>query len=221
MAAILLAGPLTRFGFCHFRTGFSVLRWGAYGGCAGAVVSLLGLLGGGRRRAAAILGAGIGFAALTIPWSFLRNAKAYPPIHDISTDGDNPPRFAVVLPLRKDAPNTAEPADAGVRALQKSAYPDLRPLSLTAPATEVFPKALEAAEEMGWEIVSADTAAGRIEATDTTFWFGFKDDVVIRVAARGGESVVDVRSVSRVGKGDVGANARRIRRYRERLTGRF
>jgi uncharacterized protein (DUF1499 family) len=66
---------------------------------------------------------------------------------------------------------------------------------------------------MGWEIVAADAAAGRIEATDTTFWFGFKDDVVIRVEADGAGSRIDVRSVSRVGVGDVGANARRIRAY--------
>ncbi|MEX2241047.1 MAG: DUF1499 domain-containing protein [Burkholderiales bacterium] len=66
---------------------------------------------------------------------------------------------------------------------------------------------------MGWEIVATDAAAGRIEATDTTFWFGFKDDVVIRVEGDGAGSRVDVRSVSRVGVGDVGANAKRIRAY--------
>jgi len=83
---------------------------------------------------------------------------------------------------------------------------------IVAPA-DAFKRALQAARDMGWEVVAADAAAGRIEATDTTFWFGFKDDVVIRVEADGTGSRVDVRSVSRVGVGDVGANAKRIRAY--------
>jgi uncharacterized protein (DUF1499 family) len=66
---------------------------------------------------------------------------------------------------------------------------------------------------MGWELVASDSAAGRIEATATTPWFGFKDDVVVRVRPDGSGSRIDVRSVSRVGKSDVGANAKRIRTY--------
>ncbi|MGH8720432.1 MAG: DUF1499 domain-containing protein, partial [Burkholderiales bacterium] len=81
-----------------------------------------------------------------------------------------------------------------------------------APA-EAFKRALQAARDLGWEIVAAEGVAGRIEATDSTFWFGFKDDVVIRVEADGAGSRIDVRSVSRVGVGDVGANAKRIRAY--------
>jgi len=73
---------------------------------------------------------------------------------------------------------------------------------------------------MGWDLVAADATAGRIEATDTTFWFGFKDDVVIRVRPAHGGSRVDVRSLSRVGVGvgDVGTNAKRIRAYLDVLT---
>jgi uncharacterized protein (DUF1499 family) len=70
---------------------------------------------------------------------------------------------------------------------------------------------------MGWEIVAADPATGRIEATATTFWYGFKDDVVVRVGAGNGGSVIDVRSKSRVGRSDLGANASRIRTYLEAL----
>ena len=84
---------------------------------------------------------------------------------------------------------------------------------MDATPADAFKRALQAARDMGWEIVAADAAAGRIEATDTTFWFGFKDDVVIRVEADGAGSRVDLRSVSRVGVGDVGANAARIRAY--------
>ena len=70
---------------------------------------------------------------------------------------------------------------------------------------------------MGWEIVASDPAQGRIEATATTFWFGFKDDIVVRLAAEGTGSRVDVRSLSRIGSSDVGANAQRIRAYLEKV----
>ena len=75
-----------------------------------------------------------------------------------------------------------------------------------------------AAVELGWEIVAAEPDRGRIEATATTFWFRFKDDVVIRLTPRGYGTYVDVRSKSRIGGGDMGANANRIRRFLQRLT---
>ena len=70
---------------------------------------------------------------------------------------------------------------------------------------------------MGWEIVASDPKSLRIEATDTTPWFGFKDDVVVRLANSPSGSKIDVRSVSRVGKSDVGTNARRIKAYLDRV----
>jgi len=89
---------------------------------------------------------------------------------------------------------------------------------LNRPPDRAFDLALAALHEMGWDLVAADATAGRIEATDTTFWFGFKDDVVIRVRPADGGSRVDVRSLSRVGVGDVGTNAKRIRAYLDVLT---
>jgi uncharacterized protein (DUF1499 family) len=100
---------------------------------------------------------------------------------------------------------------------QRGAYPDLQPMILKVAPPEAFDRALAAVREMGWELVAADAAAGRIEATDTTFWFGFKDDVVIRVRPADGGSRVDVRSLSRVGGGDAGTNAKRIRAYLDAL----
>jgi uncharacterized protein (DUF1499 family) len=96
---------------------------------------------------------------------------------------------------------------------QRRAYPDIQPLILPVPSGDAFAKARAAAQAMGWEIASADPAAGRIEAVATTFWFGFKDDVTVRVTPQGAASRIDVRSRSRVGRGDAGANAERIRRY--------
>jgi len=118
-----------------------------------------------------------------------------------------------VLPLREDAPNSAEYAGDSIAVLQRAAYPDVQPVQLTEAPGVAYTRALRAAESMGWTIVAADSLEGRIEATATTTWFGFKDDVVIRLRAEGAGTRLDVRSVSRVGRSDVGANAARIRAY--------
>jgi len=100
---------------------------------------------------------------------------------------------------------------------QLAGYPELRPALLSASVPAAFDTALAAARQMGWDIVATDPAAGRFEATATTPWFGFKDDIVVRVTPRESGSRVDVRSLSRVGRGDLGANARRIRDYVAKL----
>jgi hypothetical protein len=151
--------------------------------------------------------------AAGVPWYWQRRAREVPPIHDISTDTADPPEFVAILPLRADAPNPAEYGGPAIAAAQQQAYPDLQPLALPRPPEAVFGRAVEAARRAGWEIVASDSAAGRIEATATTGWFGFKDDVVVRIRPANEGSRVDVRSVSRVGRSDVGTNARRIRAY--------
>ena len=140
------------------------------------------------------------------------NTARHSPIHDVSTDRDNPPQFVAVLPLRAaaKAANSTD-YDAKTAELQKETYPDIGPLHLDVPPAQAFDRAAAAAREMKWDIVATDPAQGRIEATATTFWFGFKDDVVVRIAADGSGSRVDVRSLSRIGKSDVGANAKRVR----------
>lgn len=162
---------------------------------------------------ALVLGLGVAF----VPWNNLRQAKTVPPIHDISTDTTNPPAFVAILPLRAKAPNQAAYGGPEVARQQVQAYPDIRPYLTKEAPRQAFDRALRAARAMGWQIVASDPASGRIEATDTTVWFGFKDDVVIRVAPATHGSRIDVRSVSRVGKSDVGTNARRVRAYLQRL----
>jgi uncharacterized protein (DUF1499 family) len=159
-----------------------------------------------------------GLLVAGIPWQLKLTAQRVPPIHDITTDTENPPAFVAVVPLRKDAPNPADYGGSETAAQQLAAYPDVKPVLLTVSPEQAFVKALAAAGDMGWEIVEAKSTEGRIEATDTTFWFGFKDDVVVRIRAADHGSRIDVRSVSRVGKSDVGTNAKRIRAYLERLT---
>jgi uncharacterized protein (DUF1499 family) len=220
-AALLLAsGPGARFGLWPFQTGFTLLRWAVYLALAaialalgGAFVATVRAGQAGALAAAFVVAAGV----VAVPAYWLYLARSVPPIHDISTDLDDPPAFVAVVPLRADAPNPVEHGGAAVADAQRQGYPDLAPLRVAAAPAEAFAWALEAARAMGWEIVAHDAAAGRIEATDTTFWFGFRDDVVIRVGADGPGTRIDVRSKSRVGRSDVGTNAKRIRAYLGRV----
>lgn len=219
---LLMAGPGVRAGWWEFSTGFQLMRWAAFTGLAAASLAVVLVLVPRIRRTglpALVFALVLGLLVAFIPWQGLRQARSVPAIHDITTDTAQPPEFVAILPLRADAPNSAEYAGEEIATEQVKAYPDIIPLTLEVTPQVAFARALEAAEQMGWQIVEADPAQGRIEATDTTFWFGFKDDVVVRVSAYGDGSRVDVRSVSRVGKSDVGANAKRIRRYLERVEG--
>jgi uncharacterized protein (DUF1499 family) len=219
---LLMAGPGTRLEWWHFRTGLQMLRWAAYLGLAGTVLAIALLLIPRQRRAgigSPLLAAVLGIAVAAVPFTFMRQARSVPPIHDISTDMQRPPEFVAVLPLRADAPNPVGYGGEEIAQQQRAAYPDLQPRHLDAAPAAAFDRALQAARAMGWEIVAAEPAAGRIEATDTTFWFGFKDDVVIRIEPDGAGSRLDVRSKSRVGGSDVGANAARIRAFLAALEG--
>jgi len=222
VALVLLAA--SGFGYRSelwtLRTAFSMLRWGAYLGVVAAIVALIGMLTTrpvGRASAPFAVALLLALVAAGLPWSWKQKAGNVPPIHDITTDTQDPPTFVAVLPLRATARNSATYAGDSIAVQQRAAYPDVIPVQLAIPPAQAFGRAREAAESMGWEMVAADSSAGRIEATATTRWFGFKDDVVIRVRPAGVGSRVDVRSVSRVGGSDVGANAERIRAYVQRL----
>jgi uncharacterized protein (DUF1499 family) len=155
-----------------------------------------------------------------IPTTFQPSeGETYPPIHDVSIDLADIPQYLAVLPLRAQAPNSVVYGDSPNMTpernaeLQREAYPDLIPKVYEEGRQAMFERALAAVDAMGWELVDANASEGRIEATATTFWLRFKDDVVIRIRAQGDGSVVDARSLSRVGGGDVGANAKRLRRF--------
>ena len=195
-----------------------ILKWGAYSAAIAGILSLGGGLWAsmsGRYRSAFVAAAGLllSMLVMSIPWSWKHTVSEVPPIHDISTDLVTPPEFVAILPLRKDAPNPASYGGPEVAAQQREAYPDLSPVVHERPTDRVFSQALAVVEHIGWELVDASPTEGRIEATDSTFWFGFKDDVVIRILPSKGGSKVDVRSVSRVGRSDVGSNAERIRAF--------
>lgn len=220
VAGLLLAGPGVRLGMWPFPVGFRILTYSAFTGAGVALLAFVALLIPRARRtgttalATAVV---LGSVAFGLPWWQVQQARSLPPIHDITTDTVQPPAFVAVLPLRADARNSADYGGADIAEQQHRAYPDLQPQHLALAPAAAFDAALGSARSMGWDIVASDAAQGRIEATDTTLWFGFKDDVVIRVRADGDGSRVDVRSVSRVGQSDIGTNARRIRAYLSRL----
>ena len=168
-----------------------MLRVAAYVGLAAMAVSSVALIPRFRSRSF-FFSFAMGLAAAAPPFALQQQARSAPPINDISTD----------------APGAA----------QRAGYPDIASIMLGEAKEEAFGRTLAVARELGWEIIAADPAGGRFDAVDTTLWFGFKDDVTVRVAAApGGGSRVDVRSKSRVGVSDVGANAKRIRSFRAKL----
>jgi uncharacterized protein (DUF1499 family) len=226
VAATLLAlGPIGwHAGWWQFRFAFTTLMpWAAYFGIAAAAVSLLILLFGrsrlgGRGIAIAFVAFVAGALIACVPWHYDQLRQTLPPIHDITTDPDNPPAFSAVVPLREAAgPDRVNYEGEKVAAQQRQAYPDIRPLILPLPPAAAFDRALDTAKTMGWTIVAADDAGGRIEASDRSRWFGFTDDVVIRITPSGSGSRIDLRSSPRVGRSDFGVNAARIGRYLKAL----
>ena len=214
----VIAGVGTRFNLWFFRISLNILSYSAMVGIAAALLSLAGMIAllfikDRRGMSYGIIGLIIGILTFGGPWSFMQIAKKVPPIHDISTDTQNPPLFVAVLPLRVKAVNPPEYGGSNIAALQEKAYPDIKTLTIPFSPDQTFDKALALGKKMGWQIVAAEKQAGRIEAVDSTLWMGFKDDIVIRILPDGSGSRLDIRSESRVGKGDFGKNASRIRKF--------
>jgi uncharacterized protein (DUF1499 family) len=136
-----------------------------------------------------------------------------PRIHDVTTDTRDPPTFTMAAQQRGAGANPLQ-IDQDVIAQQQQAYPDLHTLVSPLPSDAAFSRALQVATELRWEIYHQDRNAGVIEAVDTTRVMAFKDDIVIRLRSNVQGTLVDLRSVSRVGEGDIGANATRIRAFR-------
>jgi len=231
LALLLLAlAPVGwRAGWWHFRFAFTWLMTASGVAALAAGIVALGVLllgwsqlSAGRLTMAAI-GLVLGAVLVYVPWHYDRLRKTVPRIHDITTDVENPPEFIAVLPARsaEDAA-TAVYAGPELARLQRAAYPDLAPLELPSSAAKAFDLALSVARSMsGWQIIAADPASGRIEASQTSRWFHFTDDVVIRVVGHGSGSRVDMRSLSRQGRSDFGVNAARIRLFMAALRKRL
>lgn len=227
----------TKFGLWDWKFGFGkmVFAWGAPVMIGGLVVGVLALLAAfmkPRKAGGFILAAitlAIPLAGIAKAGATKKTAAALPFIHDISTDTADAPMFGSVIMAERSAMPGANSADyAGktdgrkkqlVSELQAQGYPDIAPIKTTDAPALAYEKSLDAAKALGWTVKDARMADGVIEATDTTFWFGFKDDVIIRVRPEVRGSVIDVRSLSRVGGSDLGANADRVRAFRDKVTG--
>lgn len=237
---LIIIGPIIgfRIGLNDFRLVFTHFQFMGKGlplgesglGLYGLLIilgALLGIVGGILGVKAKYYKSGI--AALLIgvivligiyfgPISMVKTARSVPPIHDISTDMLNPPQFIAVLPLREGAPNPPEYASE-FSEQQANAYPDIQTLVVANTGFEsVFSSAESAIKKMGMELVASDINDGRLEAVWTSPIFAFKDDFVVRIqsASNSGTDntvLVDVRSKSRLGRSDLGANAKRIREF--------
>ena len=228
-----LAGPIAVWlGMANFQLGFGFLRivnawadWIAIITLLAAVAIFVlarnkGIDAANKLGTMALIGCVAAFLSWYIPETF-RPPEGTPAIHDIATDPYNPLAYIAIAPLRANAANNMDygvmPGIDSVQQhidLQLAAYPDIVPQTFSEAPDAVYERALTAVNSLGWELVSADPRSHRIEATDTTFWFRFKDDVVIEVTSDGaGGSVLNARSLSRVGRSDVGKNASRLREF--------
>jgi len=217
---VIISLLLHRFDLLGTRVATNLLGFGALGGLlalALAGVALVriwrqGLLGGGH----AIAGTIIGLALLAGPLWYLPDLLTQPKINDITTDSQLPPQFEHIASLRGEDANQTAYAGDELAEQQAQAYPDIRPMVLERSAEETFDLAREAVIRLDWKIVNERTPdgnkPGQIEAVAKTLLMGYADDIVIRVASGKGEAKIDVRSASRYGEHDFGANARRIRR---------
>lgn len=217
---VLLAGPGINAGIVPWQLGLLAFAVSALV-CAVGVVALLIALArkATRERARSLLVFGLvaGVLGAGVPAATVLGARAAPPIHDITTDLENPPAFVAVTAALRGSGSNPVSYDPAIADKQAVAYPLIRPVRLAMAPDTAFAQAEAAARAMGWEIVATDATALRIEATATVPWWGFKDDVVVRLTPAGEGTIVDVRSKSRVGQGDLGINAKRIADYLAKL----
>jgi uncharacterized protein (DUF1499 family) len=224
--ALAVAGPGHRTGLLDLGVAFSALAVAAFAAVLMVMTGAAGIWFALRRgvrgvTAICVIGclAGLALTANNLAW-FMRMANA-PAIHDISTDVRNPPDFVALAEVRVAAPNRADYPGIETAEAQLTWYPDIQTLRFQQSFADVFAAAEASALAMDWHVVFAEQQDGRVEATAVTPFFGFRDDIVIRVRQREGATLVDVRSASRVGRSDLGTNARRIRAYAEDLERRL
>ncbi len=224
MIIILITGPFGyKFGLVPLLPSLASLLVAMLGSAIVLLVALVFIFlaiknGLGRNRNMLLLTVALSLVPIIIMAPQIVKGRSVPPIHDITTDTDNPPAFNAIVKLRVHAANDLEygseaiPADE-MAELQAIAYPAVQPLHTPMEPLDAVTRAEEVLREQGLKIVTVDEEALMVEATATTYWFGFKDDLVVRVTPGSDGSIVDVRSVSRVGQSDLGANAARIEKF--------
>jgi len=227
--AIASAGPGTRFGLWEYSTGLQIIRTAALPVLVAAGLSAVGFFVSlfAAREAAlfALMAAAMAGGAGFVPIKMKQLVEANPFIHDITTDFSDPP--PIVSGAEFERKNPADyvgdekmyGSEITVAQAQRDAFPDIEPLLLDGAVDENAEKVRGVLEGMGMAILN-DTPMenGRlIEATATSAWFGFIDDFVVRLRPDGSMTRIDVRSKSRVGMSDLGANARRVQGFFDEL----
>lgn len=221
VAVLCLLGAIfgalgSRFGWWDFSLGFTILRYSVYaaGAAAGLAVlsGIVAMVGGESVRLTHFLVLAIAAVVFGVPYQARTEFRKLPTIADATTDFINAPEFVDLVPVREQtAKNPLEFRGGETIERQEASFPELKTLRTNKSPADVVAAAQSIAEAEGWEVVAAKPDEGRLEATATTFWFGFKDDIVVRaVRGDGGETLVDARSASRVGFLDGGANAKRV-----------
>jgi uncharacterized protein (DUF1499 family) len=211
IAALAASAMGFRLGWWPVDTALNLAEWAVYAAALGLVVSIIGALLSrpGARQCGfllSLLGIAVSLPVVAIAVRWEHATRTYPPINDISTDTKDPPVFW-------DMPNPTEYPGAETAVLQRAAYPDLAPLILSIAPERAYALAMALAKDNGWEIVADKPDEGRIEAVERSFLYGFRDEIIIRIAASDGGARVDLRSRSRVGRIDRGVNAKRIRAF--------
>jgi len=229
LAAALIAAAGSGAGAWPFGIGFAILRYAFYAAIAGGLLAIVAFVvarrGGVRTGRLNLLAFVIAATFGAYLMSHIATARSVPAIHDATTDLVDVPQFRV-LSVRADnlenIPDDGRPDLAALdpesrwSAIHREAYGDIRSLRLAVSPAEAVRRAEALIRARGWQVARVDRQAGTIEATATTLFFRFKDDVVVRVRAdpdRPDGSIVDMRSISRVGGSDVGVNAARIRAF--------
>jgi uncharacterized protein (DUF1499 family) len=221
-AGVLMAtsGTMFRMEWIALGDAFSWLRMGAQLAAVAAILGIVTIVVAGlcRRWGAVLTGAVAAVVAVTViamPVQMQQRAQTVPPIHDITTDMDNPPAFVALANAREAAPNAVDYPGIETARQQRASYPMLQPVTLTVPMAQVQTAARDLIAARDWQLAEASPTT--LEATATTRWFGFKDDVVIRLTDTSDGVRVDMRSASRLGKSDLGTNAERIQDFLEDL----
>lgn len=185
-------------------------------GLFGLLALLWGLVrGNSESRGIAVKMMLVGLVPLAVIAMVVGPGLSAPPIHDITTDITDPPEFVAAKAARAKGENSTDYEGEVIAKQQREAFPELKSVQTSLGQQAAFDRSLEVVNELGWTLLEKDIVNGRIEAYEETAMFGFIDDVVIRVRGAENGSVVDLRSNSRVGQGDLGANAKRINKFVE------
>ena len=223
------AGPGTQLGLWEYGTGIAIIRNLYFPSILIAIITSLAfvvsLFSANRLRVLLFFAAAVVSGAAIVPYMFEHRLAANPFIHDITTDFEAPPQITAAANLDRKNPAAYDGAapvpnsDLTVAEAQRSAFPDIKPVFVSINVDDTARKSRDIIKLMKMKVLSESTIGSTItiEATYKSRWFGFIDDFIVRIQPDGDKARVDIRSKSRVGVSDLGANAQRVRNFVDKL----